>query len=68
MADIELQSFANLFKSGRYHANDNNAGYPYGINILDETGVVIDTLWFKTKESRSNAIANSNFNVVGCHA
>lgn len=68
MADIELQSWEGLKRNGRYHKNDDNAGYHFGINILNPEGITTETTWFKTIEARSNAIKNSNFRLVGAYA
>ena len=68
MADVILESWNHLMKSGRFLKNDDNAGHQFGINILDNHGGVSETLWYKSRQARSQVIDNSNFNVVGAHA
>lgn len=47
--DYELVLASDVF-------NDDNGGYEFGINWLDENNHVIDCEWFKTEEERSEAI------------
>ena len=68
MADVILESWSHLLKSGRFLKNDDNAGHPFGIDILNDDGSVSETLWYKTSRARSDVIMNSNFNVVGAYA
>lgn len=44
-----------------YDEDDDNKGYIYGINLIDEdSGEVIDVEWFNTEEKRENAIKKYN--------
>jgi hypothetical protein len=36
--------------------DDDNDGYEFGINWLDEAGYVLDCEWFKTEEERQEAL------------
>lgn len=52
--DYELVLASDVF-------NDDNDGYEYGINWIDEDeGFVIDCEWFKTEEERNKIIEEFN--------
>jgi len=58
---IELELWENIKNDMGYPEEDNNNGYIYGINFLDETGVDIeDVQWFKTPEERHEMIKSFN--------
>ena len=44
--------------------DDDNNGYEFGINWLDEFGYVLDCEWFKTEEERQANLHRTNFNIV----
>ena len=47
--DYELVLASDVF-------NDDNGGYEYGINWINENGCVVDCEWFKTEDERNEAI------------
>lgn len=39
--------------------DDNNKGFEFGVNWLDNNGDVVDCEWFKTEIERAFAVENS---------
>ena len=46
--------------------DDNNEGLEYGINWLDNDGIVTDCEWFKTEEERQEAIDRWYTELIDC--
>ena len=42
----ELEYWENIRKACKYPLSDNNNGYIYGINLLDENDEIVDVEWF----------------------
>jgi len=41
----------------KYPESDNNQGFTYGVNLLDENYEIIDVQWFKSEEDRDSFIS-----------
>ena len=41
----------------KYPESDNNQGFIYGVNLLDENYEIIDVQWFKSEEDRDSFIS-----------
>jgi hypothetical protein len=51
---IEGQDYELVLASETF--DDDNNGFEYGINWLDEAGYVLDCEWFKTEEERQGKL------------
>lgn len=50
-----------LVMAGDVFKNDDNDGFIYGINWLDEYGNIADCEWFKTDKERQNSIKETEY-------
>lgn len=53
---IELELWENVCRDMKYPEEDNNNGYIYGINYLDDNNEIVDVTWFQTEEERNKTI------------
>ena len=59
----ELEHWDNVRRDCKYPVEDNNEGYIYGLNLLDEDDI-IDVQWFKNDKDRFKFIKDNNLKVV----
>ena len=59
----ELEHWENVRRDCKYPIEDNNDGYFYGINLIDEDDI-IDCQWFKDDESRFQFIKENNLEII----
>jgi len=59
----ELEHWENVRRDCKYPIEDNNDGYVYGINLIDEDDI-IDCQWFKDDESRFQFIKENNLEII----
>ena len=59
----ELEYWENVRRDCKYPIEDNNDGYVYGINLIDEDDI-IDCQWFKDDESRFQFIKENNLEII----
>jgi hypothetical protein len=52
---VELVNWEDLKQDCQYDADDDNGGYAYGLNIIDDEGQIVDVMWFKTEQEREQA-------------
>ena len=60
----ELEYWENIRKACKYPLSDNNNGYIYGINLLDENDEIIDVEWFKTDKERFEVISKYKLEII----
>ena len=60
----EIEYWDNIRKACKYPLSDNNDGYIYGINLLDENDEIIDVEWFKTEKERFEVISKYKLEIV----
>ena len=60
----ELEYWENIRKACKYPLSDNNNGYIYGINLLDENDEIIDVEWFKTDKDRFEVISKYKLDII----
>lgn len=56
---VELVLWEQVQLDCKYPKEDNNNGYTYGLNLLDN-GDIIDVEWFKSDQERFEYIKNNN--------
>tara|TARA_R100000781_G_scaffold110508_2_gene76023 strand:+ start:135 stop:326 length:192 start_codon:yes stop_codon:yes gene_type:complete len=59
----ELVCWEDIRKACKYPITDNNNGYIYGINIINDNEI-IDVEWFKTDEERFKEIEKYKLKIV----
>ena len=59
----ELEYWENVRKDCKYPIEDNNDGYVYGINLIDEDDI-IDVQWFRNEEERFKFIKENNLEII----
>ena len=59
----ELEYWENVRKDCKYPIEDNNDGYVYGINLIDEDDI-IDVQWFRNDEERFKFIKENNLEII----
>ena len=59
----ELEYWENVRRDCKYPIEDNNDGYVYGINLIDDDDI-IDCHWFKDDESRFQFIKENNLEII----
>lgn len=52
----KLVDWADVAEMCDYPEEDNNDGYVFGLEFLDENKHIVDVEWFKTKEGRNYAV------------
>ena len=63
--NIELINWADVKADSKLYAeDDNNNGYVFGYNLLDDFEQIIDCEWFKTDKERSIDIEKHSLNIV----
>lgn len=60
----ELEHWDNVKHAMKYPNNDNNKGFVYGINYLDDNGEIIDVTWFTTEEERNKVVAEEKLQLT----
>ena len=60
----ELEYWENIRKACKYPLSDNNNGYIYGINLLDENDEIVDVEWFKTDKDRFEVISKYKLEII----
>ena len=60
----ELEHWENVRKACKYPLSDNNNGYIYGINLLDENDEIVDVEWFKTDKDRFEVISKYKLEII----
>ena len=60
----ELEYWENIRKACKYPLSDNNNGYIYGINLLDENDEIVDVEWFKTDKDRFEVISKYKLDII----
>jgi len=61
----ELIDWQTVKQDCKYPANDNNKGFVFGLNFLnDETNEVLDVQWFKKEEERKKFIEKNNIIII----
>jgi hypothetical protein len=60
----ELVLWEDVRSACKYPKEDNNKGYIYGINLLDDNKETIDVEWFKTDQERFDAIEKYNLEII----
>ena len=59
----ELEHWENIRKDCKYPKEDDNNGYVYGINLIDEDDI-IDVQWFKNDKDRFQFIKENNLEII----
>jgi len=59
----ELEHWENVRRDCKYPVEDNNEGYIYGLNLLDEDDI-IDVQWFKNDKDRFKFIQDNDLEVA----
>lgn len=44
--------------------DDDNEGYVYGINLIDDDNEIMDCQWFKTELERDREATNTGYEVI----
>ena len=60
---VELVLWEQVQLDCKYPKEDNNNGYTYGLNLLDN-GDIIDVEWFKRDQERFEYIKNNNLKLT----
>ena len=60
---VELILWEQVQLDCKYPKEDNNNGYTYGLNLLDN-GDIIDVEWFKSDQERFEYIKNNNLKLT----
>ena len=60
---VELVLWEQVQLDCKYPKEDNNNGYTYGLNLLDN-GDIIDVEWFKSDQERFEYIKNNNLKLT----
>ena len=60
---VELVLWEQVQLDCKYPKEDNNNGYTYGLNLLDN-GDIIDVQWFKSDQERFEYIKNNNLKLT----
>jgi len=60
---VELILWEQVQLECKYPKEDNNNGYTYGLNLLDN-GDIIDVQWFESDQERFDYIKNNNLKLT----
>jgi hypothetical protein len=60
---VELILWEQVQLEYKYPKEDNNNGYTYGLNLLDN-GDIIDVQWFESDQERFDYIKNNNLKLT----
>ncbi len=60
---VELVLWEHVQLDCKYPKEDNNNGYTYGLNLLDN-GDIIDVEWFKSDQERFDYIKNNHLKLT----
>ena len=63
---VELVLWEDIRRDCKYPESDNNNGFVYGLNLLDEEAEneIVDVQWFETDEERFNFIEKNSLDVI----
>jgi len=63
---VELVMWESVRRDMKYPKSDNNDGFIYGLNLIDDKGEgdIIDVQWFKTGEERNTFIDENNLRII----
>lgn len=61
---VELVNWEDVRQENKLPVEDNNEGYTFGVNLLDDENNVIDVEWFLTDESRQKNIETFDMEIV----
>jgi len=64
MNRIELVLWEDVRAAMKYPKEDNNKGFTYGINLMDDANEIISVQWFKTAGARQGFIKQNKLRVV----
>ena len=59
----ELEHWDNIKRDCKYPKEDNNEGYIFGINLIDDDDI-IDVQWFKNDKERFRFIEENNLEII----
>ncbi len=61
---VELVLWEDVRKDMKYPKSDNNRGYGFGLNLLDNNKNILDVQWFRKESERDTFIKQNKLKVI----